>query len=306
MAQPATSLGDPTLNPAEMGLSVIVPCYNEEKAIAPVLDRLDAVLREAGLAHEIIVVDDGSTDATAERIDTARFHLIRHDVNTGYGAALKTGAAQARFPLLAITDADGTYPNEELPRLVRELGAAEMVVGARTGQHVHVPLARRPAKWALTRLANYLTGQHIPDLNSGLRVIRRELWDRFSYLFPDGFSLTTTITLASLTNHRRVKYVPINYHARVGSSKIRPIRHTIEFIQLILRTVLYFQPLKVFVPVSLSLFLASVLIGAGTLILSNVFHIGKFMDVTTVLLFLSALQLIAIGALADLITKRMR
>lgn len=227
-------------------------------------------------------------------------------MNRGYGAALKTGARLAKFDLIAITDADGTYPNEKLPELLAAMGDADMIVGARTGKNVNVPLARRPAKWMITRLAIYLTGFHIPDLNSGLRIARRSLWEKFEYLFPDGFSLTTTITLAALTNRKKVKYVPIDYHHRVGNSKIRPIRHTIEFTQLIVRTVLYFNPLKVFVPVSLALFAASFIVGCGTWIMSRVFGEGQFMDVTTSLLFITAVQLLAIGALGDLISKRLK
>lgn len=288
------------------GLSIIIPCYNEEQGIAPVLDQLDATLRRAGLPYEIIVVDDGSADATASRVDPARFQLLRHEVNEGYGAALKTGARASRYDLIGITDGDGTYPNERIPDLLAQMGGADMVVGARIGDQVEIPLVRRPAKWVLNRLANYLTGYRIPDLNSGLRIARRSLWERYEYLYPDGFSLTTTITLAALTNHCRVRYVPINYHHRVGHSKIRPIRNTLDFTQLILRTILYFNPMKVFLPASLMLFAASLLIGFTTLVLANVFKIGKFMDTTTVLLFMTAVQLLAIGVLADLITKRMK
>ena len=284
---------------------MIIPCFDEERAIVHVLDGLERMLRATGLPYEIIVVDDGSADATAARIDTERFQLLRHETNLGYGAALKTGAAAARYDLIAITDADGTYPHEKIPELLAAIERADMAVGARTGDRVKIPAVRRPAKWILGRLANYLTGTKIPDLNSGLRVIRRELWDQYEYLFPDGFSLTTTITLAALTNRRRVRYVPIDYHPRVGRSKIRPIQDTLGFIQLILRVILYFNPMKIFLPVSIILFLASVVIGVGTLILQ---YLGKakFMDVTTSLLFIASLQTLAIGALADLISKRMK
>lgn len=290
----------------ERGLSIIVPCHNEERAIGPTLEQIDGVMKGAGVPYEIIVVDDASSDRTAELVDTARFRLIRHEFNLGYGASLKDGAAEARYNLIGITDADGTYPNERFPELLAQMGEADMIVGARIGENVNVPLLRRPAKWMITRLASYLTGVKIPDLNSGFRIARRELWEKFQFLFPDGFSLTTTITLSALTNRRKVKFVPIDYHKRVGSSKIRPIRHTVEFTQLIVRTVLYYNPMKVFVPASLGLIATAVAVGLGTLILDKVFHVGRFMDVTTSLLFTTGIQLLAIGALADLITRRMR
>lgn len=285
---------------AEKGVSVIIPCYNEERAVGPVLDRVRHTMEALERPYEIIAVDDGSADRTVERLEAAAVTLIRHPHNRGYGAALKTGARAARHDTLVITDADGTYPNERIPELLARLENADMVVASRTGERVHVPAARRPAKWALTKLAHYLSGQRIPDLNSGLRAIRRTLWIKYEPVFPDGFSLTTTLTLAALTNGHVVEYLPINYHARVGRSKIRPIRDTMNFIRLILRTVLYFDPLKVFVPLTLALWAAAV--GVGGL---SWLH-GRLMDVTTIVLFMTGLQMLAIGALADLITKRLR
>lgn len=293
------------MNGKTEGVSIVVPCFNEANAIAPVLERLAQALKTLPCPFEIIVVDDGSTDGSAGKIDPDRFVLLRHDTNRGYGAALKTGARHARYDLIALIDADGTYPAERIPELVRLCADCDMAVGARTGKDAKIPPIRRPAKWILNMLANYISGHRIADLNSGLRVVRRKLWERYERFFPNGFSLTTTITLASLTNGYRVTFLPIEYHYRVGKSKIRPVRDTINFFILVLRTVLYFDPLKVFAPASLALFLASLLVGGTTLLLSNVFHIGKFMDVSTLVLLVTALQLLAIGVLADLITKRM-
>jgi hypothetical protein len=175
-----------------------------------------------------------------------------------------------------------------------------MVVGARTGGDAHIPLVRRPAKWLITQLANYLANCRIPDLNSGFRLIRRDLWTRFRSYYPNGFSLTTTITLAALTNGYVVKYHPIAYHHRLGRSKIRPLRDTLNFIQLTIRTVLYFDPLRIFVPLSLVLFAAGLAIGIGSKLL------GDFLDTTTTLLLTASLQIMAIGMLADLVNKRLR
>lgn len=283
---------------SELGISILIPCYNERNAIADSIEQLSRLCDQLDRPCELIVVDDASTDGSAELVDRDKARLIRHETNRGYGAALKTGARQAKHDILVIVDADGTYPFDQIGRLLEALDGVDMVVGARTGANVHIPVVRRPAKWALRKLANYLTETTIPDLNSGFRVIHRRLWERYERYFPDGFSLTTTITLAALTNDYSVRYVPIDYHERIGASKIRPIRDTIGFVQLILRTVLYFDPLKIFVPISLILILASLVVGVTTKLM------GEFMDTTTSMLFVTGLQLLAIGALADLISKR--
>ncbi|OPZ16486.1 MAG: Undecaprenyl-phosphate 4-deoxy-4-formamido-L-arabinose transferase [candidate division BRC1 bacterium ADurb.BinA364] len=284
-------------------LSVVVPCFNERGAAARVLDEIDRALRDSGMPYEIIAVDDGSTDGTAQTIDESRFRLLRHPANRGYGAALKTGARAARFGLLAIIDADGTYPSARLAEFARMAQSCDMAVGARMGKSARIPWIRRPAKWIISRLADYLSGRRIPDLNSGMRVVRRELWERFESYFPDGFSLTTTITLAALTNGYDVRYEPIEYARRVGRSKIRPIRDTLNFVQLILRTVLYFDPLKVFVPLSLALFAAAAGLSVFSIVRA-VFFEGRVLDASIFIFFTGGCQTLAIGALADLIVKR--
>ena len=162
---------------------------------------------------------------------------------------------------VVITDSDGTYPNDRIPELAAMMTDWDMVVGARTGDEVRVPLVRRPAKWALNMLANVLVETRIPDLNSGLRVFRREVVLRFLPILPNGFSFTTTITLAMLSEGYRVTFVPIDYYARQGRSKIRPVYDTLNFLQLIVRTVLYFNPLRVFLPLSLFFFGAGLVVG---------------------------------------------
>jgi hypothetical protein len=174
-----------------------------------------------------------------------------------------------------------------------------MVVGARRGQQVS--LIRRPPKWVLKKLASHLIRQDIPDLNSGLRLMRKDVLQRFQNILPDQFSYTTTITLAMFSSGYDVKYIPIEYMKREGKSKIKPIADTIGFTKLIIRTVLYFDPLRVFVPVS-ALF---VLLAAGVAIVSYLVT-GRVMDVTTVLLFTTGVQTLAIGMLADMMNRRMR
>jgi glycosyltransferase involved in cell wall biosynthesis len=282
-------------------VSVIVPAYNEAECIGQVLADLNAALSAGDLTYEVIVVDDGSTDQTPGIAQASGARLLQHGVNRGYGAALKSGIRAARGERIVITDSDGTYPADRIPTLVALLDEWDMVVGARTGRNVRMPLIRRPAKWVLNQLANYLTGTQIPDLNSGLRAFWRETALRFFPILPNGFSLTTTITLAMLSENYRVHFVPIDYHERRGRSKIHPVYDTLNFLQLIVRTVLYFNPLKVFLPLSALFVMAGVLVG---LISKLVF--GKLLDTTMIVLIVTGVQILMLGMLADLIDKRSR
>ncbi len=287
-----------------MELSVIIPAYNEAGAIRPTLEQLAETLADSGIEHEIIVVDDGSTDGTSEQVrqleqSLPAVKLISHDRNRGYGAALKTGIHASLSDIVTITDADGTYPNERIPELYHKLveESADMVVGSRTGENVHIPLVRRPAKAFLRLLANYLSGHHIPDLNSGLRVMRKEpIVKRFN-LVSDGFSFTTTTLMALLARGHHVIFVPIDYHARTGNSKIRPIYDTFNFLVLILRVSMFFEPLKIFLPVTLLLGGLGLTVGTVQLIQ------GDLGDVTATILA-AALQVGLVGLLADMISRR--
>lgn len=276
-------------------VTIVVPAYNEENGIREVLEQLAAL----DPRYEVLVVDDGSTDRTSEIVAGSGFKVLRHTVNRGYGASLKTGIRAARADRIVITDADGTYPNERIPELVALLDEYNMVVGARTGEKVHIPLIRRPAKKALNLLANYLSETKIPDLNSGLRAFRKPDVVRFFDILPSGFSFTTTITLSMHVNDLFVLYVPIDYHERKGNSKIKPIQDTLNFLALIVRTVLYFRPLKIFLPLAGFLFLLAI----GVLAYSY-FMTDKIMDASVSIILMSSFQMAAIGLLADLIDKR--
>jgi len=285
-----TSRPSPVATPTPE-LTVVVPAYNEEGSLGDEIDRLHATLAAAGLRYELIVVDDGSVDRTAEIAESRRCTVLRHARIRGYGAALKRGIAAARAPWVVIIDADATYPAAAIPGLWARRDEADMVVAARTGARVAVPWARRPAKWVLRRLASYLTGVAIPDLNSGLRLMRRDDVRRFSHILPDGFSFTTTITLALLCTGGEVAYVPIDYAKRVGSSKIRP-GHAYDFLLLILRVVVLFQPLKIFLP------LAAIAIGGGLAKLAYDLKIGNLSE-TAVMGLLAGLVVGLMGLLAD-------
>ena len=281
-------------------VSIIIPAFNEEDGIGEVLDSIRQTIDQNGIKGEIIVVDDGSTDRTAEVVTSRNVRLVQHEANRGYGATLKTGIRHAEYDLMLITDADGTYPVEAIPVLLAEMKNCDMAVGARTGAYVKIPFLRRPAKRILQILANYLAQKKIPDLNSGLRVFRREIAERFFDLFPEGFSFTITITMAALTSNYRVKFLPINYYRRKGKSTIRPARDFMGFLSLIVRMTVYFNPLRVFLPASLILFLIGIVKAIIDFINHNYFGVGSAIAILT------AVQILGLGLLADLTIRRTR
>ncbi|MDY6861521.1 MAG: glycosyltransferase family 2 protein [Thermodesulfobacteriota bacterium] len=283
-----------------MKVSVVIPVYNEENGIGAVLDEIYS--SKFGKDFEIIVVDDGSTDHTPEIVKSkgSGIKFLSHETNQGYGAALKTGIRHAKNDIVVITDADGTYPNHEIPKLVGDMNEYDMVVGARTNEIAHIPMIRRPAKWFLNKLAAFMSNRDIPDLNSGFRAIKKEIVESFFHILPNGFSFTSSITLAMLANGYKVKYTPIDYYKRKGKSKIHPIHDTLNFLQLIIRTILYFDPLKVFLPISILFFTVSFFM------LFYRLFVGHGFGVTTTLFFVCGVQLLAIGMIADLIDKRMK
>ncbi len=287
-------------------VSIVIPVFNEECGLRKAVGQINEFVKRSGNVYEIIFVNDGSTDDSASiltGLDNSDYTVLHHKVNRGYGAALKTGIKHAKHDIIVITDSDCTYPIEKIPMLlgVYENGNNDMVVGSRNGNNVQIPLIRKPAKWLLRCLAEYLAGRKIPDLNSGLRVMRKEVVERFMNILPNGFSFTTTITLAMLTNNYSVEYVNINYKYRRGNSKIRPIYDTVNFLQLIIRTTLYFNPLKVFIPLSLMLIVSAFLVFSLSWILW-----GRIMDVSSGVLLMAAVMVMSIGMLADLIDKRIR
>lgn len=286
-------------------ITVIVPAYNEEASIAATVDGLRRTLRGSfvGEDFEIVVVNDGSDDGTAAALassDSTHVHVINRPTNRGYGAAIKLGLRRARFEHIAITDADGTYPNEVLPDLYRQFLDAEldMVVGARIGASVRIPPFRRPVKAVLRGLASFLVQVDIPDLNSGFRVFRRDVAMRFYNMYPNGFSFTTTITMATLANDYAVRYMPIDYHEREGQSKIRPVRDTSGFLLLIVRMIMYFHPLRVFLPVTgcFGLIFAALLVRDLCFLLD--------VNQSTLLAGMMTFGSLGLGLIADLIAKK--
>lgn len=296
-AQPMPETPNVTLD-----VSVVIPVHNEREAIAEDLRVIQQSLSEAGHRFEIIVVDDGSTDDTAEIVaglDGVR--LIRHQTNRGTGAALKTGITAARAPIIIMTDGDGTYPNHEMPALLRLLEQYDMVIGARRHERGTLRFLRTPTKAFIRTLASYLTQTPIPDLNSGLRAFRRDAAIRFFRLLPAGHSWVSTITLAFLSNGYTVGFMPIDYYARKGQSHFHPIRDTYNYLSLVMRTVMYFDPLRFFLPAAFALLAIGFLKTIADVVRFD-FHVAT----STVLIIVTGIQLGAIGLLADLIVKRTR
>lgn len=279
-------------------VSIVIPAFNEENAVQKVIAELQDVLRQHGVSPEIIVVDDGSTDATAKMAAAGGARVLRHRSNRGYGAALKTGIAAASNEYVVITDADGTYPAQYIPQLLEHLDRADMVVGARTGKNVKIPLVRRPAKLVLNLLANYLTKSRIPDLNSGLRAFRRDIVMQYFAILPDQFSWTTTITLAMHCDKYAVSYQPIDYRQRRGRSKIVPWDAG-SFFALILRTVMLFRPIRVFFPIVL----VCLSYGIAKMVIDLIHQPN--ISASAQIALMSALLILLIGMLGDAIATRL-
>ncbi|MGO8992408.1 MAG: glycosyltransferase family 2 protein [Polyangiaceae bacterium] len=229
-------------------LSVVIPALNEEAAIAETVGRIRAVLEKDAIVHEIIVVNDGSTDQTGVIARKCGARVVDHPVPGGYGLALKSGILTSSYELIAITDADGTYPCERIADLYRlvAIDGFDMAIGARTGSEYEGSFLKMPARRVFLWLSEYATGRKIDDINSGLRVFRKDIVLRYLATISDGFSFTTTITLAAMLNGYFVKYIPIAYYKRVGKSHVRYIRDTLRSLQIIVENIVFYNPLKLF------------------------------------------------------------
>ncbi|HRH93249.1 MAG TPA: glycosyltransferase family 2 protein [Candidatus Peribacteria bacterium] len=259
--------------------TVILPAFNEEAAIAPVIDAIRALPGNP----EVIVVDDGSTDTTA---DIARQHgatVVRHPGNAGYGKSVMDGISVARNDIIVITDADGTYPIERIPEFVAKIEEGfDMAVGARSGKAYRGTFLKMPARIVLKFLVEFVTGRTIPDINSGLRSFRKSTVTPYFPHLCQGFSFTTTITLIYMLTGKIVTYVPIAYHKRVGSSKVRIIRDSLRTLQYVTEVVATYNPLKLFLLLSvlsgafgaLLLLLSCVWISPALIALGSVFVLG--------------------------------
>lgn len=272
-------------------VSVLIPAYNE----GPVIGDVVAGLRSAADWHEVIVVDDGSQDGTAERASSAGATVVRHPYNKGNGAAVKTGIRRASGEFILIVDADGQHRAEDAGRVIERLGEFDLVVAARSGLS-QATLGRRIGNAILNWLAGYLTGRPIPDLTSGFRGARRSCLREFIHLLPNGFSTPTTTTLSFLKAGYSVLFVPIEAEARVGKSKIRLARDGFRFYLILLRIVTLFSPLRIFLPLSLLAFAVGAGYGIWTIVTQS--HLTN----SSVLLILFSVVVFLVGLVSEQIS----
>jgi glycosyltransferase involved in cell wall biosynthesis len=286
-------------------VSVIVPTFNEEEAIASDLEVILETMQASRWDYEVIVVNDGSTDSTAEIVRgfaDRGVKLLEHRENRGGGFSRNTGIKAATGDVVMVTDGDGTYPNQDMPKLleIMEEEDLDMVVGARTKEAGTMRFLRMRAKWFIRKLAEWLSGFSIPDLNSGLRAMKKDVFMPFMEILPWGHSWVSTITLAMLSSGYNVDFVEIDYFPRKGKSTFHPLKDTYNYLTLVIRTVTWFNPLKVFFPAALLVIAAGLIKIVVDSILYSYFRITG----TTVIVLLVGIQFVAIGLLADLIVQR--
>ncbi len=271
--------------------SIVIPACNESRAIGPLV----ASLLASAAWREIIVVDDGSADGTAEIARSAGATVVRHPYNKGNGAAVKTGIRHATGEFILIVDGDGQHRAEDAGRLVAGLGEYDLVIGARSNG-TQASRMRMLGNLALNRLAGYLTGRRIPDLTSGFRCARREHLQEFLHLLPNGFSTPTTTTLAFIKAGYSVQFEPVDAEVRVGKSKIRLARDGAKFLLIVLRIVTIFSPLRVFLPISLAAFAAGAGYAVWTVVTQS--HVTN----SSVLLIMLAVIVFLVGLVSEQIS----
>jgi glycosyltransferase involved in cell wall biosynthesis len=283
----------------DVAITVLLPAFNEEDAIGDAIAGLRSMFSQRAETWELIVVDDGSSDETGRRARDAYARVLRRAERGGYGAAVKAGLAAARGEWVALLDPDGSYPPAELPALLEFIPRYEQVNGARRSEQGTRRLLRSFAKQCIRKLAEWISGRRIPDLNTGMKVFRRETAMKYLWLLPDGFSCSTSLTLAFLCNGHPVMYVPIDYLPRCGISKFRPVHDTAQYAMTVLRMMTCFRPLRVFIPISAAL--AALAVAKGTY---DWIRYPTGLAESEVILATGAVVVFALGLLADLIVLR--
>ena len=272
--------------------SIVIPAFNEAHAVGQVVTEL----RASAPWHEILVVDDGSSDATAARAAEAGARTIRHPYNKGNGAAVKSGIRAATGAFVLIMDGDGQHRPADAARLVSHLDAYELVVGARL-VHTQATAARRAGNAVLNAIASFLTERDIPDLTSGFRAARRDCLLEFLHLLPNGFSTPTTTTLAFIKAGYSVHFEPIEAAAREGVSKIRLGSDGFRFFLILLKVITIFSPLRIFVPISAASFLLGAAYAAWTIATQS--HVTN----SSVLLILLSVVIFLVGLISEQISS---
>jgi glycosyltransferase involved in cell wall biosynthesis len=287
-------------------VTVVLPCYNEQDHVVLELERITAAMDASRYSYELLVIDDKSTDNTlsilyevAPRFPKMRLMPFRR--NGGSGTARRIGTQEARGQIVVWTDADMTYPNERIPEFVKYLDDhqdVDQVVGARLSEEGTHKWARVPAKWLIRMFAQWLSGTKIPDLNSGLRAFRREVSLPYLRLLPPGFSCVTTITMSFLSNQHPVDYISIDYAKRSGKSKFHPFKDARRYILQVLRMVMYFDPIRVLMPVALFC------MGVGFVkLIYDVYEYDWHVTTSTVLAILVGVQIAVLGLIGDLVAR---
>jgi glycosyltransferase involved in cell wall biosynthesis len=279
-------------NKSKINLSVIIPAHNEEGIIKQTVEALKNELEKLNLEYEIIIINDASTDNTKEIIEKIPgIRFIHHRTNKGYGASLKTGIKNAQFNNLLFFDADGQHRPEYIAEMIQHVDEFDLISGTRMGYKG--PVIRQPGKKLLHWIANYLTKRKIPDLNCGLRIVKKDKILKYIHLLCDEFSFSTTTILMFLIEGLPVKYVPIVINKRIGKSMVKP-RHALDTLAFILRSILLSNPLRVFLPISFIFLLSAIIIG-----ILDFIHPPFDISATTVLFFVSSMLIFLFGLLAD-------
>lgn len=293
------SISWPEGEDSEFDVSVVLPVHNEVGHLSMELDRIRRALEASRYRFEVIVVDDGSNDGSTDLLrSTQGIRLISFRSNQGSGSARRVATQAARGRVVVWTDVDMTYPNDEIPSLVKELEGYDQVVGARRTEQGKARFLRVPTKWFIRKLASYLVDAPIPDLNSGFRAFRRVVALQFLHMLPKGFSCVSTMTMTFLANGYSVKHVPIDYMPRSGDSKFHWWRDTQSYLNQVIRLVMSYEPLRIFVPVAVTL----TLLALGKLTFDLIEHPLRVAS-NTLLIFFAALQTFVVGLIADLIVR---
>ncbi|WP_211288855.1 glycosyltransferase family 2 protein [Actinophytocola xinjiangensis] len=286
--------------------TIVLPCYNEQEHVLDEIKRISGAMDASGMSYELLVIDDKSTDDTLTVLEEAlpqfpKMRLMPFRRNGGSGTARRIGTREAYGRVVVWTDADMTYPNERIPEFIqylRDNPDVDQVVGARTSEQGTHKFLRVPAKWIIRKIAEVLAGTKIPDLNSGLRAFRREVSLPYLRLLPPGFSCVTTITMSFLSNQHPVDYLAIDYAKRAGVSKFHFVKDAYRYILQVLRMVMYFNPIKVLMPLALTLFVLGAVKGVTDIIRYD-FRVTS----NAMLAIVTALIIGSMALLADLIVR---
>jgi polyisoprenyl-phosphate glycosyltransferase len=287
-----------------LDVTVVLPIFNEKGHVLAEIERTRMALDASPYSYELLVIDDGSSDGSPDLVRSlitpdGPIRMIVLPENRGSGTARRIGTANARGRVVVWTDVDMTYPNDQVPWLVDQLDGWDHVVGARTSEQGTHKAFRVPAKWFIRKLASYLSETKIPDLNSGFRAFRRQAALPYLHTLPKGFSCVTTITMAHLANGYSVRYVPIDYKERAGTSKFHWWRDTKRYLLQVVRMILSYNPLRVFLPIGLFFLVA----GIGKGIFDLIDKSGRI-NTNTIVLLLAGFQVLMTGLLADLIVRQ--